>query len=132
MVERTFETNSLHDKVVCEIRNALNQNDYDIYLNTGQQKNAGIKDLYPDVIMTLKGTPNVKFILEVETGDSVNRKEALEQWKKYSEGINATFYLVVPESFAFKAKELCQEMGINARFATYTITPENRISFHFK
>lgn len=132
MAQRTIDTTSLHDRVVREIKNVLNQHDFDIYLNPGQEKNAGIGDNYPDVIMTTKETSQVQFILEVETSDSVTKEEAEGQWKKYANEINATFYIVVPESVASKAKQVCQQAGVNARFATYNVAPTGQISFKFK
>jgi hypothetical protein len=132
MANRTTETTELHDKVIREMRNVLNQRDYDIHINPGQEKNAGIGDNYPDVVMAIKGTRQVKFILEVETSDSVTKEEAEGQWKKYANEINATFYIVVPEPVAFKAKQLCQQVGVNARFATYDVDLNGKISFRFK
>lgn len=53
--------------MITEIIGHLNQKSFDIYTNPGEQKNAGIKDNYPDVILTEKGTTTVKFIMEIET-----------------------------------------------------------------
>ncbi|WP_304720129.1 hypothetical protein [uncultured Alistipes sp.] len=127
-----MEDANLHDRVVREIRNVLNQRDFDVYLNPGQEKNAGIGDNFPDVIMTVKGTSTVKFILEIETFDSVTKEEAEIQWRKYSNEIKATFYIVIPESISSKARQLCQQMGVNARFATFTIEDNGRLLFNFK
>lgn len=132
MAQRESNMAGLHDRVVREIGNVLNQRDYDIHINPGQEKNAGIGDNYPDVVMAIKGTRQVKFILEVETSDSVTKEEAEGQWRKYANEINATFYIVVPESVAFKAKQLCQQAGVNARFATYDVDSFGKISFRFK
>ena len=110
----------IHDRVVREIVSHLNNKSFDIYINPGQEKNAGIGDNYPDVVMTEKGRNTVKFILEVETEDSVTKDEAINQWKKYTSEINATFYLVVPAALLNKAKELCQRENINSRYATYS------------
>lgn len=131
MANRTIETTNLHDRVVREIKNVLNQRDFDIYLNPGQEKNAGIGGNYPDVIMTPKSEKTARFILEVETNDSVTKNEAEGQWKKYANEINATFYLVVPEASAFKARELCKQAGVNARFATYDVDLTGKITFKF-
>lgn len=130
MAQRTIETTSLHDRVVREIKNNLNQRDFDIYINPGSEKNAGISGNYPDVIMTTKGEKTVKFILEVETSDSITKEEAEGQWKKYATEIEATFYLVVPAETLQKTQFLCQQVGINTRFVTYIIQ-ENNIIFNF-
>lgn len=122
---------NLHDRVVREIVSHLNQTRYDVYINPGQEKNAGIGDNYPDVIMTEKGTRTVKFILEVEVTESVTQDEAIRQWKKYATEINASFYIVVPIQSLNKAKELCQKNNINARFATFLLRNNNLI-FNFQ
>lgn len=119
-MNRSISDASLHDRVIIEITNVLNQKDFDIYTNPGQEKNAGIGNNFPDVIMTEKGTTKVRFILEVETEASVTWEEAINQWKKYSTEINATFYLVVPQQLLNKAIVLCQQAGINVRFASYS------------
>lgn len=121
----------IHDRVVREIVNHLNKESFDIYINPGQEKNAGIGDNYPDVVMTEKGGNTVKFILEVETAESVTKEEAINQWKKYTSEINATFYLVVPSTLLNKAKELCQRENINSRYATYSLNGST-LTFDFQ
>lgn len=121
----------IHDKVVRDIVSQLNTETYAVYINPGQEKNAGIGDNYPDVILTKKNESIVRFIMEVETVDSVSTDEAIRQWKKYTEEISATFYLVVPLTSLKKAKELCQQEGINARFVTYSVSG-NVITYDFQ
>lgn len=121
----------IHDKVVRDIVSQLNTETYAVYINPGQEKNAGIGDNYPDVILTKKNESIVRFIMEVETVDSISTDEAIKQWKKYTEEISATFYLVVPLTSLKKAKELCQREGINARFVTYSVS-ENVITYDFQ
>lgn len=122
---------NIHDKVVRDIVSHLNTETYDVYINPGQEKNAGIGDNYPDVILTERNGTTVKFIMEVETDESVSKEEALRQWKKYVSEINATFYLVVPTLSLKKAKDLCQREGINARFTTYSVNG-NTINYDFQ
>lgn len=119
-----------HDRIIEEIVLHLNQEKYDVYTNQGHEHNAGIDGNYPDVILTEKGSTTVKFIMEIETIDSVN-EESKNQWKKYYDEIKATFYLVVPASTLNRAKELCQRFGINARYTTY-IENEGKLIFDFQ
>lgn len=130
-MKRLLSEAIIHDNVIAEVKNVLNQKEFDIYTNPGSEKNAGIGENYPDVIMTEKGTNKVKFILEIETNNTVTWDEANSQWKKYSDEINATFYLVVPQNLLNKATTLCQQIGINVRFATYTVNSSNIVSFKF-
>ncbi len=131
MAQRDVQNAALHDRVIAEAVKVLNQKDFDIYTNPGSEKNAWIGDNYPDIIMTQKGTSDIKFIIEVETSDSVNMHEAETQWKKYANEIKTTFYLLVPESFAFKAKQLAGQVGINVRFATFDALPSGQINIKF-
>ena len=121
----------LHDRVVREIVNSLNRTNFDVYINPGQEKNAGISGNYPDVIMTTKDTTTVKFIMEVEVAETVTQNEATRQWKKYADEINATMYLVVPEASLQKAKDLCQRNGINCRYVTFKLS-NGSLSFNFQ
>lgn len=122
---------NLHDRLISEIVNVLNQKDFDIYTNPGQEKNAGIGNNFPDVIMVEKGTKTVRFILEIETEESVTKDEANSQWKKYSDEIEGTFYIVVPKNLLIKATQISQQIGINVRFATYSIDSNNVVKFKF-
>lgn len=54
MAQRSEQTQSLHDRVITEITPMLNSQNYDIYTNPGESKNAGIVENYPDIIMTEK------------------------------------------------------------------------------
>lgn len=119
---------SLHDRVILTAKNYLNQTDFDIYLNPGSQKNAGINDNYPDIVLTTKGTNTVQFVIEVETSDSITLAEATNQWKKYATEINASFYLLVPFNYHAIASNLCRQIGISARFGTYQVDNFGNIS----
>lgn len=125
MTIRERHSATLHDKVIAEAVKILNQEQFDIYTNPSQEKNAGINDNYPDIILTEKGTNTVKFIIEVETIDSITENEAENQWKKFATEIKSTFYLLVPVNSLNKANELCKKLGINVRFAQYTETAES-------
>ena len=122
---------NLHDEVIRQIVGHLNQRDYDVYTNPGQQKNAGIGDNYPDVVMTVKNEQTVKFILEIETADSVTETEASQQWRKYANEIKASFYIVVPSNSVSRAKQYCVKYGVNARFASYSVSSNDTITFNF-
>jgi hypothetical protein len=131
MANRIDASQSLHDRVIDEAVKHLNQTNFDIYKNPGSHKNAGIGDKYPDIIMTKKGQKIVNFIIEVETVDSINITEATEQWKKYATEINASFYLLVPETSKIKAITLCNQVGISVRYATFRVDKFNNILIKF-
>lgn len=119
MAYRTPNHQNLHDKVIQFASRNLDNNNYNIYVNPNIEQNAGIGLHYPDIILTEKGNNTVKFIIEVETADSVNIIEATNQWKKYSTEIKCSFYILVPYNSKNLAISLCKKIGISARFGTY-------------
>ena len=119
MAIRDYQNQSLHDDVINSAQRFLNNTDFDIYTNPGEQKNAGIGNLYPDIILTDKNKTTVKFFIEVETAESINISEATNQWKKYANGIQASFYLLVPTNYRELANRLCKQVGISVRFGTF-------------
>lgn len=109
-----------HDKLIQAAYDGLDKTNHDVYANYNQQKNTSINGQFPDIIVTLKNDKNVKFIIEVETENSITINET-KQWKVYSE-LCETFYLLVPFSLKTKAELLCVQNGIKARFGTYKVS----------
>lgn len=119
MAYRNHNNQNIHDRVITESQRFINTVDYDMYTNPGSFKNAGIGNMYPDIILTTKNSKTIKFVIEVETSESITLSEAQNQWKKYATGINASFYLLVPINSRQKASQLCKQVGISVRFATF-------------
>lgn len=128
MAYRQPQNAALHDRVIQAAASRLDAVNYDIYINPGSQKNNGIGDNYPDIILTKRGDRNVQFIIEVETSDSINLTEATQQWKKYANEIKASFYILVPFHAKQQAVTLCKQIGISARFGTYTLDGFGNVS----
>jgi hypothetical protein len=112
-------TQNEHDSVIQAAFNNLDKINHRVYTNPNQQKNTSINEQYPDIIITPAGDNTVKFVIEVETSDSVNNGE-VQQWKTYSQ-LGGTFYLLVPFASKSTAELLCRQNGIKARFGTYRI-----------
>ncbi len=119
MAVRNYQNQNEHDNVIRNAYDNLDKINHSVYINPNQQKNTNINGNYPDIIITLKGNNNVKFIIEVETADSVNSSE-VQQWRTYSQ-LGGIFYLLVPASSKSLAELLCRQNGVKARFGTYTI-----------
>lgn len=118
MANRFPANQSEHDKVIHAAYNGLDKTKHDVYINPGQTNNTSVAGYYPDIIITNKGEKNVKFIIEVETADSINQNE-VQQWINYSTKISGAFYLLVPYNYKHIAETLCRQNGIKARFGTY-------------
>lgn len=124
-----INTQNEHDSVIQAAYNNLDRINHRIYTNPNQQKNTSISGQYPDIIITPAGDNTVKFIIEVETSDSINTNE-VQQWRTYSQ-LGGTFYLLVPASSRELAERLCRQYGIKARFGTYR-NQNGRIIINFE
>jgi hypothetical protein len=118
MASRIVSSQSEHDKVIHAAYDELDKVNHDVYINPGQSNKTSVAGYYPDIIITNKGENSVKFIIEVETSDSINQNE-VSQWQNFSTKISGTFYLLVPFDCKNIAEILCRQNGIKARFGTY-------------
>ena len=118
MANRTLNEQSEHDNVINYAYSRLNKQTHDVYINPGSHKNTSVNGLYPDIIITAKGDKVVKFIIEVETANSINQNE-VTQWRNYIK-LGGIFYLLVPKDYRHKAELLCRQNNLKARFGTYT------------
>ena len=75
MGQRNLLNQNLHDNVIQVAYNNLDKINHDVYTNPNQQKNTHISNNYPDIIITDKGSKTAKFVIEVETADSINYNE---------------------------------------------------------
>ncbi|MDO9254928.1 MAG: hypothetical protein Q7U54_05380 [Bacteroidales bacterium] len=117
MAIRNLFTQTEHDAVIKTAFDDLDKVKHTVYTNPNQQKNTSVSGHFPDIIITDINDNNVKFIIEVETADSVNNAE-VHQWKTYSE-LGGTFYLLVPLASKSLAEILCRQNNIKTRIGTY-------------
>lgn len=127
MANRNNISQSLHDNVIQAAYNNLDKINYDVYINLGQQKNTAVNNQYPDIIITPHNSRNVRWIIEVETTDSVTQFEALSQWIEYSK-LGGIFYLLVPTASRNLAEQICIQNNIKARFGTYQANVFNAVT----
>jgi len=119
MASRNIFGQNEHDGVIQAAFNNLDKVNHQVYTNPNQQKSTSINGQYPDIIITPKNDKTVKFVIEVETADSVNTNEAA-QWRTYSQ-LGGVFYLLVPLQSKALAELICRQNSIKARFGTYTV-----------
>ncbi len=119
MATRQFLAQHEHDSVIQSAFNNLDKTNFKVYINPNQQQNASIKGYYPDIIITPINDTTVKFVIEVETADSINTTE-VQQWRNYSQ-LGGTFYLLVPSAYKNHAELVCRQNNIKARFGTYRV-----------
>lgn len=131
MALRNLHNQSIHDRVIQTAYANLDKVNYDVYTNPGQQKLTSVGGQYPDIIITPKNDINVKWIIEVETADSVTQNEATNQWAQYS-NLGGTFYLLIPRESRNLAEQICIQNSIKARFGIYTIDALNIINISYE
>lgn len=101
-----------HDRIIRLLQNRLRRR-YEVGMNPGVEQNAavgtGTSALYPDLVLqSMDGRHRLQAVVEVETGESVNRLEALAQWAHLSK-LRAAFHLYVPSGMVDVARRLCQD-----------------------
>ena len=65
MGKRSEKEQIIHDWIVEQVAEFLKKRYKDIRINPGEEKNAGIRDLYPDIVVYSHGVPVEAY--EVET-----------------------------------------------------------------
>lgn len=120
-VKRSLQSQSFHDQVVKIAADYIDKTKYDVYTNPNGEQNTGLGGHYPDIILAPKGTKNVRFIIEVETTDSITLSEAQNQWAVYSK-LGGTFYLLIPSESLAIAQQLCRQANVQAKFGTFGIS----------
>ena len=105
-----------HDRIIRLLQNRFRRR-YEAGINPGVEQNVpvgiGTSALYPDLVLqSMDRRHRLQAVVEVETGESVNRLEALAQWSHLSK-VRAAFHLYVPSSMVDVARRLCQDNQIH-------------------
>jgi hypothetical protein len=105
-----------HDRIIRLLQSRFRRR-YDVGMNPGAEQTApvgtGVSTLYPDLVLqSTDGRRRLQGVVEVETGESVNRLEALAQWVHLSR-LRAAFHLYVPSSMVDVARRLCEDHQIH-------------------
>ena len=100
-----------HDRII-RLLQLRSRRRYDAGMNPGGEQNVpvgtGVSALYPDLVLqSIDGRHRLQAVVEVETGESVNRLEALAQWSHLAK-LRAAFHLYVPSSMVDVARRLCE------------------------
>jgi hypothetical protein len=105
-----------HDRIVRLLQSRFRRR-YEAGMNPGEERNVpvgtGTAALYPDLVLqSIDGRHRLQAVVEVETGESVNRLEALAQWAHLSK-LRAAFHLYVPSGMVDVARRLCEDHQIH-------------------
>lgn len=101
-----------HDRII-RLLQGKSRRRHDAGMNPGNEQNvpvgSGPAAVFPDLVLhSLDRGRRVEAIVEVETGESVNRLEALAEWAHFAR-LRVPFHLYVPAGMADVARQLCQD-----------------------
>ena len=115
----------LYAQVLNQLFDGIKTDHHDKFKNdrTGQRKFA-VENLYPDVILTKKGTKEIDFIVEIVIQEHFNKESLFNKWKPLSES-GPNFYLLVDAKDHKIIEKWCSEEKIKARFGTYQIKADS-------
>lgn len=119
MASRQRVEQGLHDQAVKDIARVRFTGDNwirsEVYTNPNGEKNMGVpagpRTIYPDLVITKKGTKTLTHVVEVETASSVTEDEATAQWRGYS-ALGVPFFLYVPVEWGATAKQIATRLKI--------------------
>jgi len=109
-----------HDRLIRHLQ-AKYKRKHEVGANLGDEQGSPLKigtsTHFPDLVLT--DDRRVMGIVEVETGESVNKLEAMHQWANFTRS-RAPFYLYVPVQAYDTARRLCDALGVKpAEIWTY-------------
>lgn|GEM_PF-931829 len=118
MAARTEEEQTVHDLVIeAAVEQFAKSAKYLLHANPGTEMNVAVGRQYPDIVVTEKGSSKVKFIIEVETTDTVGDQE-LPHWRALA-GLGPPLYILTPYAATADAERLCTEAGIKCHQGYY-------------
>jgi hypothetical protein len=104
-----------HDRIIRQLQ-AKFRRKHEVGINPGAEQTVPVGTapavLYPDVVlMSMDRGRKVQFVIEVETGESVNHLEALAEWAHLARA-RAPFHLYVPAGMVDVARRLAEDNNI--------------------
>jgi hypothetical protein len=126
MGQRLPEEQFEHDLVVEAAAEQFGRSKkYQIHANPGSEKNAAVSHQYPDIIVTERGANKVKFIIEVETANSLDGSE-VNQWRTFAR-LGPPLYLLAPHLAMPLVQRLCTAAGVKCHHGYYLQDERGRI-----
>ena len=103
---------------------------YNIYTNAGTERKVAVSGKYPDIVVTEKGSGKVRYVIEVETANSVDVTEST-QWREFAK-LGPPLHLLVPQRVLPVAEELCSRASIKCHCGYYHQDERGRFKITLK
>ena len=111
----------IYKKVLTRLFEGLGTEKYDKFKNDRlAERKFAVDNLYPDIILTKKGTKTIDFVIEIVMKEHLNQYSLLNKWVPLSKH-EFSFYLLVPKTALKQIEKWCNEQKIIVRFGTYEI-----------
>jgi hypothetical protein len=115
---RTEEEQTEHDLVIeAAVEQFASSAKYVLHANPGTEKNVAVGHEYPDIVVTERGSSKVRFLIEVETTDTIGDQE-LGHWRALA-GLGPPLYMLSPYAATADAERLTAEAGIKCHHGYY-------------
>jgi len=125
-----MEEKEIYTKVLNRLFEGLGTEKHDKFKNDRlEERTFAVDNLYPDIILTKKGTDTIEFVIEIVTKEHLNQNSLLNKWVPLSKH-DYTLYLLVPKTALKQVEKWCNEQKIIVRFGAYEIrNTETEINF---
>lgn len=118
MAARPEEEQIEHDLVIeAAVEQFAGSAKYVLHSNPGTERNIAVGHQYPDIVVTEKGSSKVRFVIEVETTDTIGDQE-LDHWRALA-ALGPPLYLLTPYAATADAERLAAQAGIKCHHGYY-------------
>ena len=129
MVNRNYLIQPQHDSAVRAVKDIYQRHSMYAWINPNGEKNREWCGYYIDVIAVQAREATSAWVIEIETEDSVNETEALNQWKEYDK-VYTGWHLAVPTASKSEAERLIHKYGLShCGIVTWTQNGDGTYSF---
>lgn len=125
-----MEEKDIYKAVLERLYSGLGTEKHDKFKNDRlSERRFSVDNLYPDVILTKKGTETIDFIIEIVVKEHLNSESLEKKWLPLSKQ-GPTLYLLVPKSNLKQVEKWCADKKVKSRFGTYEIK-KNEVDIKF-
>lgn len=120
-----MQEKEIYSRVLQRLFEGLKTENHEKFKNDRlDERKFAVGSLYPDIILTKKGSKEIEFIIEIVVKSHLKKELISEKWKPLSES-GPTFYLLVPKEDKQIIEKWCDEEKMKVRFGTYEIKNDN-------
>ncbi|HTW90362.1 MAG TPA: hypothetical protein VMH22_01455 [bacterium] len=131
MAARPEDQQIEHDLVIeALIEQYSNSAKYNLFANPGTEQNVAVGHQYPDVVVTERGSSKVRYVIEVETTDTIGDQE-LSHWRALA-ALGPPLYLMSPYAALADAGRLCSEAGLKCHHGYFIRDDKGRLKVILK